>query len=76
MSVHELARIRAAVPPEHRQLVTLFFAIAGVRDASHRKGFQMSEASWILENNDKVNRSLDLLGTEIYKTYRIYQKTL
>lgn len=44
--------------------------------AAHRKGYELSEASWILENNDKVARSVELLGGELYKTYRIYQKAL
>jgi GNAT superfamily N-acetyltransferase len=45
-------------------------------EAAYSKGYELSEASWILENNDKVNRSVELLGGEIYKTYRIYQKAL
>ncbi len=45
-------------------------------EASYRKGFELSEASWILENNDKVNKSIQMLGGEVYKTYRIYQKAL
>lgn len=45
-------------------------------EATFRKGFELSEASWILENNDKVNRSIQMLGGKVYKTYRIYQKAL
>lgn len=45
-------------------------------ETGYRKGYEMAEASWILENNEKVNRSIELVGGEIYKTYRIYQKTL
>ncbi|MFQ5942743.1 MAG: hypothetical protein ACE5JF_04245 [Anaerolineales bacterium] len=45
-------------------------------EAASRKGFELSEASWILENNDKVNKSIRMLGGEVYKTYRIYQKAL
>lgn len=45
-------------------------------EAAARKGFVLSEASWILESNDKVQRSIQLLGGEVYKTYRVYQKTL
>jgi GNAT superfamily N-acetyltransferase len=45
-------------------------------EAAHRKGFELTEGSWILEDNDKVNRSIRMLGAEIYKTYRIYQKAL
>ncbi len=45
-------------------------------EAANRKGFELSEASWILEDNEKINRSLQMLGAEVYKTYRIYQKAL
>ena len=51
----------------------LFLKLA---EAAHRKGFELSEASWILEDNDKINRSIQMLGGEVYKTYRIYQKAL
>ncbi len=51
----------------------LFLKLA---EAAHRKGYEMSEASWILEDNDKINRSIQMLGAEVYKTYRIYQKAL
>jgi GNAT superfamily N-acetyltransferase len=41
-----------------------------------RKGYQWGELSWILENNDMMNRANKLMGSEKYKTYRIYQKPL
>ncbi len=34
------------------------------------------ELSWTLEDNEKVNKVIDLAGGEIYKKYRIYDKTL
>jgi hypothetical protein len=40
------------------------------------KGYQWGELSWILETNDMMNRSTELMGAEVYKTYRIYQKPL
>jgi GNAT superfamily N-acetyltransferase len=45
-------------------------------ETARRKGYQDSEMSWVLENNDKVNRSLAMLGAQVYKTYRIYKKAL
>jgi len=39
-------------------------------------GYRTCEFSWTLENNDLINRSMQLFGAEIYKRYRIYQKTL
>jgi len=38
------------------------------------KGYQWAEMSWILETNDMMNRSIRMLGGEVYKTYRMYTK--
>lgn len=40
------------------------------------KGYSWGEMSWILETNDMMNRSAEMMGCNIYKTYRIYQKPL
>jgi len=32
--------------------------------------------SWILENNDMMNRAARMLGGRIYKTYRMYEMQL
>jgi hypothetical protein len=39
-------------------------------------GYRSCEFSWTLENNDLINRSMRLFGAQIYKKYRIYEKTL
>jgi GNAT superfamily N-acetyltransferase len=38
------------------------------------KGFKYGEMSWILESNDMMNRAVRMLGGEVYKTYRMYEK--
>jgi GNAT superfamily N-acetyltransferase len=40
------------------------------------KGYKWAEMSWILENNVMMNRSIRMLGGEVYKTYRMYEKQL
>jgi GNAT superfamily N-acetyltransferase len=44
--------------------------------AAISKGFRWAEMSWILENNDMMNRAIQLLGGEVYKTHRMYEKSL
>ena len=44
--------------------------------AAVRHGYRWAEASWVLENNDAMNRPIELLGSEIYKRYRVYEKSL
>lgn len=38
------------------------------------RGYVDIEMSWILANNDMMNRAIQMMGAEIYKTYRVYRK--
>lgn len=38
--------------------------------------YEWGEMSWILENNDDMNRPIQMFGSEIYKRYRVYEKSL
>jgi hypothetical protein len=40
------------------------------------RGYTRSEMSWLLETNDMINRAAKMTGAEVYKTYRLYQKSL
>lgn len=44
--------------------------------AGNRKGYKGGEISWVLENNTPMRQTAEKLGAYIYKTYRIYSKTL
>lgn len=44
--------------------------------AALKRGYKRAEASWILETNDNMNRVIGMLGGEVYKKYRIYEKDL
>jgi GNAT superfamily N-acetyltransferase len=52
-------------------LAAAFYAIL-VRNA-RKLGFGETEMSWILEDNILMNRSIQLMGAERYKTYRLYE---
>lgn len=39
-------------------------------------GITRGEASWILEDNEMMNRAAKLMKAEVYKTYRIYDITI
>jgi len=41
-----------------------------------RKGYKWAESSWILEDNYKVRRGIEMMGGHIYRTYRLYQKAV
>lgn len=50
--------------------------LAEALTASLRLGFQRGEASWILEDNLAVQRTIGLFGGEPYKTYRVYERAV
>lgn len=64
------------VIPEYRKLGidALFYYKTAL--AAEKKGMKMGEMSWILDNNDRMNRPIIALGGEVYKTYRFYEKAL
>jgi len=39
-------------------------------------GFTAAELGWTLEDNDLINRTIEAVGGQRYKTYRIYQKDI
>jgi GNAT superfamily N-acetyltransferase len=64
------------VIPEYRKLgIDALFYYKSAR-AALGKGMKMGEMSWILDNNDKMNRPIIAMGGEVYKTYRFYEKPL
>ena len=64
------------VIPEYRKLgIDALFYYKSAQ-AALRKGMKMGEMSWILDNNDKMNRPIQAMGAEVYKTYRMYEKPL
>lgn len=40
------------------------------------RGFHKAEASWILENNDMMNKAIIDINGSPYKTYRLYEKAI
>ncbi|MGB2955299.1 MAG: GNAT family N-acetyltransferase [Anaerolineales bacterium] len=64
------------VIPEYRNLgidALFYFKTA---QAALKKGIKMAEMSWILDNNDLMNKPIIAMGGEVYKTYRYYEKDL
>ena len=43
---------------------------------AQRRGLIGGEMSWVLEDNEAMNRPIELMGSKKYKTYRAYQKKL
>ena len=44
--------------------------------ASKKKGYVWCEVGWTLEDNDLINRLIEAVSGDHYKTYRIYERNL
>ena len=40
---------------------------------AHALGVDLGEASWVLEDNDMMNRGAEVMNGDAYKKYRIYE---
>ncbi|MES2131849.1 MAG: hypothetical protein V4506_05820 [Bacteroidota bacterium] len=47
-----------------------------ITEAARRKKYTGAEASWILENNEMMNRELKNIGSAVYKTHRLYSMNI
>lgn len=43
---------------------------------AQRRNLDGGEMSWILEDNEAMNRPIEMLGSKLYKIYRVYQKKI
>jgi GNAT superfamily N-acetyltransferase len=64
------------VIPEYRTLGIDALFYYKTAQAAQKKGVKWGEMSWILDNNDLMNRPIIAMGGEVYKTYRFYEKPL
>jgi ribosomal protein S18 acetylase RimI-like enzyme len=63
------------VPKYRRHGIGEILVLKIIENAMLKRGF-IGEASLILENNVMMNRFLEAIGAEKYKTYRIYRRGL
>jgi hypothetical protein len=51
-------------------------AIEKMREGAHKIGIRSAELGWVLDDNKPMLRMLELLGARLYKTHRVYEKSL
>jgi GNAT superfamily N-acetyltransferase len=64
------------VVKEHRNKGLELVLIHETMKRSLAAGYVEGECSWILEDNDAMNKGIEAAGATLYKTYRLYQKNL
>lgn len=75
-SIKTLRVVALGILPEYRRSGLDVCFYARTHETALRKGIQRAEASWILENNDLMNRALVQIGGNVFRKHRIYEKTL
>jgi len=63
------------VVEEHRTAGAAAAFYSALIEHAQQNGYQHCEFSWVLEDNILMNRSIEALGVQRYKTYRIYERT-
>jgi GNAT superfamily N-acetyltransferase len=68
--------ITLGVVEEYRRLGVEACFYAEIIQNAARKNITGGEASWVLENNELMNKAMENINGRIYKTYRLYQKSI
>lgn len=53
-----------------------FMLISKIKEVARDTGVTTHEMSWVLEDNKRLNKILESLGANRYKTYRVFEKRL
>ncbi|OYQ33853.1 dATP pyrophosphohydrolase [Niveispirillum lacus] len=58
------------------QAVLPFLIVDNMRLEARKLGYQWIELSWILEDNRPMRRIIEAIGSNRYKTYRLYERAV
>jgi GNAT superfamily N-acetyltransferase len=68
--------VTLGVKPEYRGTGIFALFTFEAFERANRFGYLAGEASWILEDNEPMNKPWTDLGAPLYRRWRIYQKEL
>ena len=75
-SIKSARAVALGILPEYRRIGLDVCMYVRSYQTALRKGIHRAEASWILENNELMNRALLQMGGKVFRRHRIYEKTL
>lgn len=58
------------------QAILPFLIVDRMRLEARKLGYEWIELSWILEDNKPMRRMIEVIGSDRYKTYRLYERAL
>lgn len=71
-----LLGIKESVRKQKAYMPLALALIAELNRRGYQRGYEWAELSWTLEDNGPVNAMIKMAGGRIYKTYRVYEKSL
>ncbi|MCA9728645.1 MAG: N-acetyltransferase [Candidatus Eisenbacteria bacterium] len=74
--IHRVRVLTLGIVEEHRGLGADLLMYAMLYSDGVRRGYHAGEFSWILEDNELMRRPLEALGATVYKTYRVYDRSI
>jgi len=75
-TIHDWRVMALGLRPEYRARGILpLFAWEAYR-RGREANEQGAEASWILEDNERMNRPMTAMGTQIYRRWRVYDRDI
>ena len=74
--IDRLRVLLAGTVPEWRGKGVDALLYKTIWEEGRKKGYRGAEAGWILEDNHAMRNGLVNMGFEVYKTYRIYERTI
>jgi GNAT superfamily N-acetyltransferase len=74
--VHGIRSLVFGVVPEYMHTGLAYALYQRIREVAEAKGIEWCELSWQLEDNEAINRFAASIGAELYKKYRIFEKSI
>jgi len=74
--INKVRVLTLGIVEEYRKLgIDAYFYLKAFEEAKN-KGYIGGEASWVLENNEMMNKAIINLNGKVYKKHRLYKKSL
>jgi ribosomal protein S18 acetylase RimI-like enzyme len=68
--------VLGVLPRFRRRGIAELMILQAFQHGKHKLGYTGAELSWTLEDNDLINRTIESVGAQRYKRFRIYQRPI